>query len=310
MLLRFFHRLCRCCFGFLSQFFFPEIVGAGDRLLCRLCVYAWWWEGYRPSSLRRSFVPISMLHSHVLASFFLVLGAEGSVEVRVTEPLTVFSHVYTHFFVGGPLIYGNGDSRDSHLRRTKPPNGVVNGGNIAQNMFCGSCTPLLSRSSSCVAGELNRGTLVDLFLVFVFDVPDRCREMVLLSSCVEYFDAADWQVLWGQILVEESPLSYACVREVEFFLHPPVDFAALNNNDSVWQRAQGFDDGVDTVWLPSSPGGMHQTIKRLYNEEGKSRKLYIAGHSLGGALATNAAARLVFVDDMNIAAMYTIGSPM
>ncbi|CAM9387975.1 unnamed protein product [Hapterophycus canaliculatus] len=74
---------------------------------------------------------------------------------------------------------------------------------------------------------------------------------------------------------------------------------------------RGFDDGVDTVWL-SRPGnleGMHTTIKTLYNEEGKSRRLYIAGHSLGGALATIAAARLVFVDNMNIAGIYTIGSP-
>lgn len=54
---------------------------------------------------------------------------------------------------------------------------------------------------------------------------------------------------------------------------------------------------------------MHATIKALYNEEGRKRKLYIAGHSLGGALATIAAARLVFVDDMNVTAMYTIGSP-
>ncbi|CBN74085.1 lipase [Ectocarpus siliculosus] len=72
---------------------------------------------------------------------------------------------------------------------------------------------------------------------------------------------------------------------------------------------RGFDDGVDTVWLPSSKNGMYQTIKNLYNEHGKSRKLYIAGHSLGGALATIAAARLSFVDDMNIAGIYTIGSP-
>ncbi|CAM9543452.1 unnamed protein product [Ectocarpus fasciculatus] len=72
---------------------------------------------------------------------------------------------------------------------------------------------------------------------------------------------------------------------------------------------RGFDDGVDTVWLPSSKNGMYQTIKNLYNEDGKNRKLYIAGHSLGGALATIAAARLSFVDDMNIAGIYTIGSP-
>lgn len=29
---------------------------------------------------------------------------------------------------------------------------------------------------------------------------------------------------------------------------------------------------------------MHDTIKKLYNEKGKKRKLYLAGHSLGGAL--------------------------
>eukprot|EP00752_Nemacystus_decipiens_P002419 g2280.t1 len=75
----------------------------------------------------------------------------------------------------------------------------------------------------------------------------------------------------------------------------------------------GFDDAVSTVWL-STPGdkprtGMYQTIKSLYNEKGKKRKLYLAGHSLGGALATNAAARLAYLDDMDIEGIYTIGSP-
>lgn len=54
---------------------------------------------------------------------------------------------------------------------------------------------------------------------------------------------------------------------------------------------------------------MHETIKALYNERGKERKLYLAGHSVGGALATVAAFRLASGDDMDIAAMYTMGSP-
>lgn len=70
---------------------------------------------------------------------------------------------------------------------------------------------------------------------------------------------------------------------------------------------QGFDDGVNTVW--DGAGGMHKKIKTLYEEKGKNRKLFIAGHSLGGALATVAAARLAFLDDMNIQGIYTIGSP-
>eukprot|EP00904_Undaria_pinnatifida_P008931 jgi/Undpi1/5168/HiC_scaffold_19.g08519.m1 len=69
---------------------------------------------------------------------------------------------------------------------------------------------------------------------------------------------------------------------------------------------EGFEDGVNSVWLPT---GMYNTIKSLYFEKGKNRKLYLAGHSLGGALATIAAGRLAFVDDMDIAGIYTIGCP-
>ena len=70
---------------------------------------------------------------------------------------------------------------------------------------------------------------------------------------------------------------------------------------------QGFDDGVSTVW--DGAKGIHNTIKTLIEEKGEHRKLFITGHSLGGALATVAAARLAFVDDLNIDGMYTIGSP-
>ncbi|CAB1117639.1 unnamed protein product [Ectocarpus sp. CCAP 1310/34] len=74
---------------------------------------------------------------------------------------------------------------------------------------------------------------------------------------------------------------------------------------------QGFDDAVETVWNPGSahPSGMRNIIKTLCKEEGKHRKLYLAGHSLGGALATVAAARLAFMDDVKISGIYTIGSP-
>ena len=54
---------------------------------------------------------------------------------------------------------------------------------------------------------------------------------------------------------------------------------------------------------------MNKRIKELYHEEGKNRKLFIAGHSLGGALATVATARLIYEDNLNVAGVYTIGSP-
>lgn len=86
-----------------------------------------------------------------------------------------------------------------------------------------------------------------------------------------------------------------------FFMLYSVSLSRQQN-----RRPQGFDDGVSTVW---DSMGMHQVIKDLCGDAKKDRKLYIAGHSLGAALATVTASRLAFEDDLDIAAVYTIGSP-
>jgi len=70
---------------------------------------------------------------------------------------------------------------------------------------------------------------------------------------------------------------------------------------------QGFDEGVSTIWDPAR--GMRDTVKKLYHEDGKNRKLFVSGHSLGGALATIAAARICFGENMNVHGIYTFGSP-
>ncbi|CAM9812177.1 unnamed protein product [Ascophyllum nodosum] len=69
---------------------------------------------------------------------------------------------------------------------------------------------------------------------------------------------------------------------------------------------KGFYDGVNAVWVERN---MRATITSLYNEEGKKRKLFITGHSLGAALATVTAAHLAFEESINITAIYTYGSP-
>lgn len=56
-------------------------------------------------------------------------------------------------------------------------------------------------------------------------------------------------------------------------------------------------------------GGVLDFVRDLYYEAGKARKLFITGHSLGGALATIAAAYLAFDERMKISGIYTIGSP-
>ena len=60
---------------------------------------------------------------------------------------------------------------------------------------------------------------------------------------------------------------------------------------------KGFQGELDKVW---------NTIAR-HREEHKSLKLYITGHSLGGAMATLAASRFNLID--NVECLYTFGSP-
>lgn len=51
------------------------------------------------------------------------------------------------------------------------------------------------------------------------------------------------------------------------------------------------------------------TVVKDLMAENMGRKLFVAGHSLGGALATVAAGRLAYETDLHIAGVYSIGSP-
>jgi len=105
------------------------------------------------------------------------------------------------------------------------------------------------------------------------------------------------------------------IISVVFLIHPfhaEPSHTPIGWTDATPASRQGFDDGVNTVWTAghAHPEGMVDVIKRYLGEEGKSRKLYLTGHSLGGGLATIAAARLAFVHpDIDIAGVFTYGAP-
>lgn len=67
------------------------------------------------------------------------------------------------------------------------------------------------------------------------------------------------------------------------------------NNGNGWVH-NGFQEEVNKVW---------DEVTRVLNKELKDRRLYICGHSLGGAMSTIAASRL----GDRVTCMYTYGSP-
>ncbi|CAM9877799.1 unnamed protein product, partial [Hapterophycus canaliculatus] len=67
---------------------------------------------------------------------------------------------------------------------------------------------------------------------------------------------------------------------------------------------EGFSEGLDTVWYGE---GMLDELQKMHARS--PRPIYVMGHSLGAALATIAAARIVVQHDLPLAALYTVGSP-
>ncbi len=75
---------------------------------------------------------------------------------------------------------------------------------------------------------------------------------------------------------------------------------------------KGFADSVDDIWEPLWQ--KYQELRKNYNVQiasnlsQQNRPLFLTGHSLGGAMATVAAARLLHMDHPFIA-VYTFGQP-
>ncbi len=76
---------------------------------------------------------------------------------------------------------------------------------------------------------------------------------------------------------------------------------ALSTKQLFGEFHRGFWDSVEDVWQP-----LDERLKALQQQKG--RPLFITGHSLGGAMATIAAAK--FIDqDRPFVAVYTFGQP-
>ena len=76
------------------------------------------------------------------------------------------------------------------------------------------------------------------------------------------------------------------------------DWTPENNLGSVHR---GFVEGLDTVWAT-----IKERLNRLHDND---QRIWITGHSLGGALATLAAATLELQENLPIAGVYTFGQP-
>lgn len=65
----------------------------------------------------------------------------------------------------------------------------------------------------------------------------------------------------------------------------------------------GFNDALELIWEPL------KTHLSAITSDGKARTLWLAGHSLGAALATLAADRIIRLMTLEVSGLYTYGSP-
>jgi pimeloyl-ACP methyl ester carboxylesterase len=134
--------------------------------------------------------------------------------------------------------------------------------------------------------------------VLAFDSPQVWNPMVGYDAqaAVVYNDEAMIVCFRGS----ESPLSYNGFRD---WFGTNLTFQLRTAPDS-WGRGVRVHRGF-YVTLNSLYGDIHMYVRRLR----RRRRIYLTGHSTGAALATLCAYRFRQVDNIDVEAVYTFGSP-
>jgi triacylglycerol lipase len=143
---------------------------------------------------------------------------------------------------------------------------------------------------------------------------EKCSHMAKLANAA-YLDPKEGKKTYKKLgykgvwfLEESGAQGYVVVNDEEVVLcfrgTEPDEFSDITADlNAIPDKAQsggfvhnGFQEELNKIW---------DEVEVLVDKQLKEKKLYITGHSLGGAMATVAASRLRF----KVAGLFTFGSP-
>lgn len=116
---------------------------------------------------------------------------------------------------------------------------------------------------------------------------------------LEYFDVAETQAFLARTRAADGAmiLAFRGTQSLKDWM-TDVDINLVNGPGG--KVHDGFLCALNTVWRP---------LTKLMDATREHRKLWITGHSLGGALATLATAKLRLEKAQPVSGLYTFGSP-
>lgn len=148
-----------------------------------------------------------------------------------------------------------------------------------------------------------------------------CEEIVWFESVGRSFDTQ----AFGCVLEHDLLIAFRGTKELRDFLtdllvktSPLHDFSGEAEIKGV-EVHEGFRRALEAIWSPDtkehreSTLQSEETIREFLKEYGTGKRIWLTGHSLGGALATIAAAKIALSEELpfreSVAGLVTIGSP-